>query len=450
MYTCGPTVYHYTHIGNFRSYLMADVARRVLEYNGYEVTHARNITDVGHLTDETLSTGLDRIEKAASEQHRSPQDIVDHYTSVYLQDARRLNLLDPAYNPRATEFIGPMISFTQQLIDSGNAYVACGDVYFDVSTYPTYGTLSGNTVDDLVAGARVEVGEGKRAPADFAVWRGAGPEKLVRFDSPWGPGVPGWHIECSAMSRELLASHIDIHTGGVDNIFPHHEDERAQSEALCGAPFVRYWLHGALLQTADDEKMSKSLGNISTVQELVDRGIHPLAYRYFTFQAHYRTPLSFSWEALEAAQTALQRLWAAAAELSQSAEVEELGCDALAYQVRFHEAINDDLNMPVAVSVVHDELAASLPPGQKLALLSDFDRVLGLDILTIARRLSEVTAEERELLSRRERVRAARDWAESDRLRGALAAGGLEVRDTPQGQRWIRTDLLSEVAAEPV
>jgi cysteinyl-tRNA synthetase len=450
MYTCGPTVYSYAHIGNFRSYLLADVARRVLEYNGYQVTHARNITDVGHLTNETLNTGLDRIEKAAREQHSSPQDIVDHFTSVYLADARRLNLLEPAFNPRATEYVGPMITFAQQLIDSGHAYTSDGDVYFDVSTFPSYGQLSGNSVDELVAGARVEIGEGKRTPADFAVWRGAGPEKLVRFDSPWGPGVPGWHIECSAMSRELLAPQLDIHTGGIDNIFPHHEDERAQSEARTGTTFVRYWLHGALLQTADDEKMSKSLGNIYTVQELVDRGIHPLSYRYFTFQAHYRTPLSFSWEALEAAQTALYRLWSAAAELTQTADVDALAGAALAYQARFHEAINDDLNLPVAISVAHDVIGAPIPPGQKLALLDEFDRVLGLDILETARRLSETSTEERELLRQREESRAARNWAESDRLRSALATGGLEVRDTPQGQRWTRTDLLSAVAAERV
>jgi cysteinyl-tRNA synthetase len=447
MYTCGPTVYSYIHIGNFRSFLMADLARRVLEYNDYQVKHVRNITDVGHLTDETLSTGLDRIEKAAMAQHRSPQDIVDHYTAIFFDDARRLNLLDPAYCPRATEYVGPMISFTQHLIDRGHAYQSDADVYFDVSSFPTYGALSGNTVEDLVAGARVEVGERKHSPADFALWRGAGPEKIVRFDSPWGPGVPGWHIECSAMSCELLAPQIDIHTGGVDNIFPHHEDERAQSESLTGETFVRYWLHSDWLQTTDDEKMSKSLGNIYTVEDLVDRGFNPLSYRYFTFQAHYRTPLRFSWEALEAAQTALYRLWTAAAELTQAGDAEVPGAEAVAFQSRFHEAINDDLNLPVALAVVHEMLGANVPPGQKLSLLANFDRVLGLSVVDVAGKLSETTEEERDLLAQRAQARGRCDWAESDRLRNVLAAGGLEVRDTPQGQRLTRTDALSAVVA---
>jgi cysteinyl-tRNA synthetase len=445
MYTCGPTVYSYAHIGNFRSFLMADIVRRVLEYNRYEVIHARNITDVGHLTNETLNTGLDRIEKAAREQHRTPQDIADHFAAIFLTDARRLNLLEPAFAPRASAYIIPMIELTQELIDTEHAYQANGDVYFDVATFPSYGALSGNSVDDLVAGARVEVGVGKRSPADFALWRGAGPDKLVRFDSPWGPGVPGWHIECSAMSRELLAPQLDIHTGGADNIFPHHEDERAQSEAASGTTFVRYWLHSEWLQATGDEKMSKSAGNIFTVDDLVRQGIHPLSYRYFIFQAHYRTPQNFVWDALSGAQTALFRLWTAAAELVQSGEPRSVGTNASVYRERFHEAINDDLNLPVAVAGIHDMLGDRLGPGEKLALLEDFDRVLGLDILDMACRLSEISPDERDLLSRREAARASRDWAESDRLRDTLFAHGLAVRDTPEGQRWARTDLLTGV-----
>lgn len=443
MYTCGPTVYHYAHIGNFRSFLFADTLRRMFEFNGYRVTHSRNITDVGHLTNETLSTGLDRIEKAAREQHQSPQDIVDHFTRVFLEDARRLNLLEPSFGPRATEYVRPMIALIQELIEAGHAYQANGDVYFAVSTFPTYGALSGNSVADLVAGARVELGAGKRSPADFALWRGASDDKLVRFESPWGPGVPGWHIECSAMSRELLAPRIDIHTGGVDNVFPHHEDERAQSESATGCQFVTYWLHSELLQLPGDEKMSKSLGNIFTIQDLVDRGFSPLSYRYFTFQAHYRTPLSFSWDALDAARTTLQRIWAAAAELVQSGDPGEITESGQPYFDRFHEAVNNDLDLPVAVSVVHELLGSKLAAPEKLALLQAFDRVLGLDLVPTARRVSATTPDQRDLLAQRVETRNSKNWAESDRLRDELARQGLEVKDTSQGQRWVRSDILS-------
>ncbi|GAC1472271.1 MAG: cysteine--tRNA ligase [Chloroflexota bacterium] len=449
MYTCGPTVYSYVHIGNFRSFLFADLLRRVLEYNGYEVVQARNITDVGHLTDETLNTGLDRIEKAALELKRTPHDIVRYYSELFARDASRLNMLEPEFVPKATEYVGPMIDLTKQLIDGGHAYRSNGDVYFDVSTFPEYGRLSGNTVEELVAGARVEVGLGKRHPADFALWRGAGEDKLMRFDSPWGPGVPGWHIECSAMSKELLAEQIDIHTGGVDNIFPHHEDERAQSEAAMGKPFVRYWLHGERLGFGS-EKMSKSLGNFYTVQDLIDRGIHPLAYRYFTLQAHYRTPLNFTWEAQEAAQTGLLRIWSAAAELIQRAEPGSIDDSGDAFRERFHEAINRDVNMPVALAALQDTLASLLPAGQKLALLADFDRVLGLDVIGMARRLVETTPEHRALLESRIQARAERDWNHSDVLRRQLAELGLDVKDTAEGQRWVRTDVLMKPVTETV
>ena len=294
MYTCGPTVYSYIHIGNFRSFILADTLRRTLEYNGFQVTHVRNITDVGHLTDETLNTGLDRIEAQARQQNRSPQDIARHYTALFHRDAARLNLLDPHHEPRATDYVDHMIDLTRQLEDLGYGYAVDGNVYYEVARFPRYGALSGNTVDGLIAGARVEVGEGKRSPADFALWKFAGPDKLQRWSSPWGEGVPGWHIECSAMSRTLLGAEIDIHTGGVDNMFPHHEDEIAQSEAASGEKFVHYWLHGAMLVFAET-KMSRSLGNIYTLSDLDERGIHPLSYRYFTYQAHYRTPLNFTW-----------------------------------------------------------------------------------------------------------------------------------------------------------
>jgi len=437
MYTCGPTVYSHIHIGNFRSFVLADVLRRVLEYNGYEVTQVRNITDVGHLTDETLNTGLDKIEAMARQENRSPTDIARYYTDIFQQDARRLNLLQPHHEPRATEYIHAMIELTQHLVARAYGYPVGSNVYYEVARFPRYGALSGNSVEGLIAGARVEIGEDKRSPADFALWKFAGPEKLQKWQSPWGEGVPGWHIECSAMSRALLGDEIDIHTGGVDNIFPHHEDEIAQSEAASGKQFVHYWLHGAHLVFAD-VKMSRSLGNFYTLADLTERGIHPLSYRYFTFQAHYRTPLTFTWEALQGTQTALFRIWETVAENLQVGGPEGANSYGASFQERFHEAINRDLDMPSAVAIVHDLLGSKLSPGIKLSLLEDFDRVLGLDLLATGRRLSETSLDERRLLDERAAARAAKDWAASDRIRSELSDRGLELKDTPQGQRWIR------------
>ena len=442
MYTCGPTVYSYAHIGNFRAYLFADILRRTLEYNGYDVTQVRNITDVGHLTNDTLSTGVDKMEAAARSQNASPWDIARHITEVFLDDAARLNIELPEHMPRATEYIGTMIDLIEVLVSRGFAYAADGDVYFDVTRFPSYGTLSGNTIEDLIGGHRVEVGEGKKSPADFSVWRSAAPDKIMRWDSPWGTGVPGWHLECSAMAIDLLGPEIDIHTGGEDHIFPHHEDEIAQSEAATGRRFSRFWLHNGWLQIGDHEKMSKSLGNIYTLRDLAHRGVHPLSYRYFTLQAHYRTPLSFSWEALAAAQTGLYRLWEAAAELCESHSPGELTADADALRTGFHEAINRDLDTSVAVSVLHAVTGAKLPTGAKLTLMDDFDRVLGLNLIPMAQQLSKTSDSERALLREREEARASKDFGRSDVLRDQLRESGIDVKDTVAGQRTIRRDVL--------
>jgi cysteinyl-tRNA synthetase len=449
MYCCGPTVYNYVHIGNFRSFILCDLVRRVLEFNDYDVTQVRNITDVGHLTDETLNAGLDRIEKAARDQHTSPWDIVQHFTGAFERDAVRLNIRQPNFEPRATEYIDPMISLAQRLIEQGYGYAVDGNVYYDVAKFPAYGRLSGNTVEDLIAGARVEIGEGKRSPADFALWKSATPEKIMRWKSPWGEGVPGWHLECSAMAFSLLGEQIDIHTGGVDNIFPHHEDEIAQSEGASGRRFARYWLHGALLNVAGDEKMSKSLGNIYTLEDLMREGIHPLTYRYFSFQAHYRTPLNFSWEAIAGAQTALFRLWEAAAEAFQTADGHHDDLSVEPYLARFHAAINRDLDMPRAVAVLHEVAGASIDAAEKVWLLSELDRVLGLSLIEMGTKLSTVTPEQRTLLDARAAARTSRDWSRSDDLRRELAAVGVEVRDGPEGQRWVRKDLLASESSHP-
>jgi cysteinyl-tRNA synthetase len=451
VYTCGPTVYSYQHIGNFRAFLFADTLRRVLEYNGYRVRSVRNITDVGHLTEETLGTGVDKMEQAARRTNMTPKDIADHFTEIYHTDARLLNLLEPESEPSATQFIPQMVGLVQRLIDTGHGYAGSnGDVYFDVSTFPRYGVLSNNTVEDLIAGARVEeYSTDKRSPADFAIWKGASPDKLMRYDSPWGQGVPGWHLECSAMAMEILGDTIDIHTGGEDHVFPHHEDEIAQSEGASGKTFARYWLHNAFLQGAGGVKMSKSLGNIYTVSDLRDRGIHPLSYRYFTYQAHYRTPQWFSWEALEGAQTALYRIWEAVAELLQSSHTAQtLSDEAEACRSRFHEAINRDLDMPGAVATVHTMLASKLQAGEKLVLAEDFDRVLALNLLQTGRALTELHEGAQALLDRRAEARRDRNWSLSDELRSTLADSGLDVKDTANGQRWVRNDFLPRSRGE--
>jgi cysteinyl-tRNA synthetase len=451
VYTCGPTVYNYQHIGNFRAFIFADSLRRVLEYNGYRVRHVRNITDVGHLTEDTLGSGVDKMEAAARRENMTPEDIARHFTEIFHADAQRLNVLPPQAEPRATEFIPDMVALVQRLIDTGHGYVgASGDVYYDVATFPRYGALSGNTVEDLIAGARVEeYSADKRSPADFAIWKAAGPDKLMRYESPWGQGVPGWHLECSAMAMDLLAETIDIHTGGEDHIFPHHEDEIAQSEGATGKTFARYWLHNAFLQGAGGVKMSKSLGNIYTLADLADRGIHPLTFRYFTYQAHYRTPQWFSWEALEGAQTGLYRLWEAAADLLQTGEpTDTVGEAGQSFRDSFHQAVNRDLDLPGAVASVHSMLSATLPAEEKLGLLADFDRVLALDILTTAQALIALRDGEHDLLDQRAAARSDRDWSRSDELRATLAAGGLDVKDTPTGQRWVRNDVLPRSRGE--
>ncbi len=442
LYTCGVTVYNHAHIGNMRAYIFADTLRRVLGYNGYAVEQVRNITDVGHLTDDTLSSGLDKIEDSARRQNKTPWDIASHFMAVFEDDARKLNIQVPEHEPRATEYIERMIELVETLIERGHAYAVNGDVYFAVDSFPGYGKLSGNTIEDLIGGHRVEVGEGKKAPADFALWRAAGPDKIMRWDSPWGQGVPGWHLECSVMAISLLGEQIDMHTGGVDHIFPHHEDEIAQSEAATGKPFSQFWLHNEFLQVTGEEKMSKSSGTFYTLQDVEDRGFHPLALRAFSFQAHYRTKLNFSWEALEAAQTGLVRLWEAAAELVQIGGESEIEPAAQSFLDEFHTAVNNDLDLPRAMAVLHEAAGSSMAAGQKIALMRAFDNLLALDLLQMGQCLSQTTPKQQELLTERARARSEMQWEASDRLRKELADLGLEVKDTPAGQRWVRRDLL--------
>ena len=432
IYTCGPTVYRYAHIGNLRSFLFPDVLRRALEYLGYEVRHVKNITDVGHMRDDTDE---DRMELAAETEGKSPFEIAAYYTEAWLADEAAINILPVHVYPRATEHIDEMVAMTQVLLDKGLAYETNGNVYFDVSEFPEYGKLSGQRIDAMQAGHRVEIEPDKHDQEDFALWKAAGPNRLMRWPSPWGEGFPGWHIECSAMSLAHLGEHVDIHTGGIDNKFPHHEDEIAQSEGALGHQVVSIWMHGEFL-TLQDAKMAKSAGNIIRTTDLPSKGFDPLDFRYLALQAHYRSKLDFTEEAMRAASAGLARLRRAATAASQAdADAVDLGSAPLAaHRERFAEAIADDLSTPRAVAIAHEVAAATdLDAAEKRALLGDFDRVLGIDITR--ERAGEALPEgAAELLERRAAARAARDYGTSDTLRDELAALGVEVRDTPDGQ----------------
>jgi cysteinyl-tRNA synthetase len=440
IYTCGPTVYHYAHIGNLRSFLFADVLRRALEYLGYEVKHVKNITDVGHLRDDTFDEGEDRMELAAEVEGKTPAEIADFYTQAWLEDERAINILPVDVYPKATEHIPEMVDFTQRLLDKGLAYDVNGTIYFDVSKFPGYGKLSGQRLDQLRAGHRVEVETDKLDPEDFALWKAAGPHRLTKWPSPWGDGFPGWHIECSAMSLEHLGEYVDIHTGGIDNKFPHHEDEIAQSEGALGHRVVSIWMHGEFL-TLGEAKMAKSAGNIIRVTDLPEKGFEPLVFRYLALTAHYRSKLDFTTDAMHAAAAGLRRLRRAAqqtdgADSASPADVDLTAEPMATYRARFADALADDLATPAGLAIAHAVGSASdLTPAQRRALLLDFDRVLGLSLdLSAEEEPKTWPAEIQELLDRRASARSARDFGESDRLRDELASRGVEVRDTPEGQ----------------
>jgi cysteinyl-tRNA synthetase len=428
IYTCGPTVYRYAHIGNLRTYLFADLLVRVLEYNGYDVVQVKNITDVGHLTDDTFDRGEDKMLVSARLEQKTPQEIAAFYTDAFLEDERRLNISPARHFPRATEYVPRMIDLIEKLIARGHAYVSDGNVYYEIASFPGYGKLSGNTVEKLLAGTRGDPDPRKRSPLDFSLWK-KGDKRLQVWDSPWGPGFPGWHIECSAMSMALLGERFDIHTGGADNIFPHHEAEIAQSEGVTGHRVVGYWMHGQFLNLSG-VRMAKSAGNFFRVTELAEQGFDALAFRYLALQAKYRTPLNFSPDGLAGADRALRQL---------RERVEEWtgGPDGPRgdFQDRFHAAINDDLDLPAAMALVAELGRSELAPAAKAALLLDWDRVLGLDLGRVTEP-EELPAGAADLLGRREKARAARDFATSDRLREELAALGVVVTDTPEGQKW--------------
>jgi cysteinyl-tRNA synthetase len=442
IYTCGSTVYRYAHIGNLRTYLFGDLLRRTLEYLGYDVTYVKNITDVGHMRDDQTDSGEDRMVLAALEEGKSPEEIAQFYTDAWLADEALIHIRPADVTPKATDHIPEMLTMIETLLDKGLAYRVDGTVYYDVSAFPSYGRLSGQRVEATQAGSRVEVETDKRDPADFALWKAADPGRLMRWPSPWGEGFPGWHIECSAMGIKYLGERFDIHTGGIDLKFPHHEDEIAQADGALGHQVISLWMHGEFLTLAD-AKMAKSAGNIIRVSDLPEKGFEPLAFRYLALTAHYRSKLDFTEAAMHAASSGLGRLRRAVGSADGSEEtagdegVTDLDAEPLAgYRARFVASISEDLGLPAALAVAHAVAGADdLSPPQRRALLLDFDRVLGLGLDAPPEvEGAELPEGATALLEQRAAARAARDYATSDRLRDELAALGVEVRDTHQGQ----------------
>ena len=492
LYSCGPTVYRYAHVGNLRSYLLTDFIRRALLYHGIDVLHVKNITDVGHLREDDFDRGEDRMLVQAGLEHRSSAEIADAYEAAFHADEAAVNILPAHVFPRATEHIDDMLALAEALEHLGHAYVSdAGNVYYSVASYPPYGQLSGNTLDELRAGHRGEVEPDKRDPADFALWKAAGPRRALKWPSRWGDGYPGWHLECSAMARRYLGDHFDLHTGGIDNVFPHHEDEIAQSAPLVGGPPARLWVHGEHLLMSG-RKMAKSAGNFQRVTELTDRDLDPLAFRYLAMTSKYGRKLNYSDTSVDAAAAALASLrtrlaalgpapadgpWAgprpwpatsagdrpigistAAAGFGGEEGVAlhdrahdpraPLSAAGRALHERFVAALDDDLDLPTALAVVRETLRAPLPADERRWLVLDADAVLGLDLDRTARSgavvqpgvhdTTAVPADIAELVAERDAARAGRDFARADQLRAELAARGWEVMDTADGSTVAR------------
>ena len=483
LYCCGPTVYDYAHIGNFRTYTMTDLLVRTLRYLDYKVKYVMNVTDVGHLVSDA-DVGEDKMEKGARREGKTAWDIAKFYTEAFLEDSKKLNLLEPDVLPKPTEHIKEQVEMVQKLLDKGYAYQIDDGVYFDTSKFSSYGQLTGQKLEELKEGARVEPNPQKKNPTDFALWKfspsassGRVQKRDMEWDSPWGKGFPGWHIECSAMSMKYLGDQLDIHTGGADLIPVHHTNEIAQSEAVTGhVPFVRYWVHGQFV-LVDGEKMSKSKGNFYRLADIEKKGFDPLSLRYFYFTAHYRSFLNFTWEALEGAQNSLKELrlivsritsdvsrttlsedklkkiYPSYAGLSRQAGSERLrwvdtqtipivsGIDA--YRKKFDASITDDLNMPQALAVVWEVVKSNIPSQDKYDLLMDFDEVLGLDLKNVSRlasHVSEIPKEIEKLMRKREAMRKEKKFDEADQIRKQIEEKGYTIEDMPQGKpRILRT-----------
>ena len=436
MYSCGPTVYNFAHIGNMRTYIFMDILRRTLRYEGYKVKGVMNITDVGHLLSDA-DEGEDKMEKAAKEQRKSPYEIADFYTKVFFDDLKKLNIGKPELTPKATEHIREMLDFVYTLCEKGYGYETSDGIYFDISKFPAYGQLSGINLEDQKAGARVEVNDEKRSPFDFAIWKKAPKEHIMQWDSRWGKGYPGWHIECSAMSKKYLGEVFDIHTGGVDHIPIHHENEIAQSYGYSGKNPAKFWMHGEFM-LVNNGKMSKKLGNTYLVSQLEEMGYSPMCFRYFCLNTHYRKKLNFSFEGMDGAKTAYARLCALVAK-HREGENDVSDEKLAAYRKEFEEDVTDDLNVPGAMGVLWTMLKE--PASRKIyALALEMDKVFGLklDEAKAEEVKEEFPAEITAIANERAAARAAKDWGKSDELRAKLDELGYAVKDTKEGYTLTR------------
>lgn len=485
-YGCGPTVYNYAHIGNLRAYVFLDTLDRTLTFLGFDKKHVMNITDIGHLTGDA-DEGEDKMLKTAKEKHESVMEVAKFYTDAFLSDIDSLNIIRPDVICKATEHVPEMIELIKQIEANGHTYMAGGNLYYDVSTFPHYGDLAGINVNDLKAGARIDIDQNKRSPYDFVLWftKSKFDGQALTWDSPWGRGYPGWHIECSAMSMKYLGKHFDIHTGGIDHIPIHHTNEIAQSEGATGEKWVNYWLHNEFLviakpktagEDAEGAKMSKSAGNFLRLQSLTDKGYNPLDYRFFLLGTHYRKQVYFSFEAMDGAKKGREALVSRVAKLAQragsakateiagkqygkgqAADCTGLGARALAYLSDFRAALENDLSTPVALSQIQKVAKdGELEPAEALELVARMDSVTGLKLLkSAAESLSKATAETQvnsgishegdpeaaeidALVARRVAAKKAKDFATADRIRDELTARGIVVTDTPNGPVWKR------------
>lgn len=428
LYTCGPTVYDYAHIGNLRTYVFEDVLRRVLEFNGYTVNHVMNITDVGHLVSDADS-GEDKMEKGSRRTGQSAWEIAEYYTQCFRDDMHLLNIQEPRIWCKATDHIAEQIEFIRCIEGRGYTYITNDGVYFDTSRLTNYGYMARLNIDGQQAGARIELGE-KRHLTDFALWKFSPTDqkRQMEWESPWGKGFPGWHIECSAMSAKYLGEFFDIHSGGEDHIPVHHTNEIAQTEACYGTRLANFWMHGYFLQL-DEAKMSKASGEFLRVKSLVDRGYDPLAYRLFLLSAHYRAKLNFNWEALDGAAKSLERLRNLTFEWGEPGIISEEFAD------KFVAQINDDLNMPRALAVAWDLARSDLPSPVKKATLTLFDKVLGLGLAEWRPSDETAPASILELVEQRSLARKEKRWKDADQLRQQVLDAGYEIEDTPEGPR---------------
>ena len=445
MYTCGPTVYHFAHIGNLRTYIMEDVLEKYLRYAGYDVLRVMNITDVGHLSSDA-DTGEDKMLKGARREHKSVMEIAQFYTDAFFADCEKLHIKRPDVIQPATGCIPEFITMIQGLLEKGYAYEAGGNVYFDTSKLKEYYVFNKHEEEDLMEGVRegVEKDENKRNKNDFVLWftKSKFEDQALKWDSPWGVGYPGWHIECSCIAEKYCGEYLDIHCGGIDNAFPHHTNEIAQSESYLGHPWCHYWFHVHHLNT-DSGKMSKSKGEFLTVSLLQDKGYDPMAYRYFCLQSHYRRNLVFSWENLDNAAGAYEKLIGKIAALKQDGEVDMAVYEKL--KEKFLGALNGDLNTSLAVTALYDVLKEKTNDATKLYTLADFDKVVSLNLISGAEALRKKQAEEEAanadpeidaLVAARTQAKKEKNFAEADRIRDQLKAMGVEIIDTPQGAKW--------------